>query len=146
MNTESIVYPDYIMGKQLKEVWSEGLTRIEVSFYASSCQIEKLFFDRCFIPKAKEVIDNSLRVPNGSYGRVLDIRVFKRENDDELPASTDSLVRVFLAQMRKIQVGDKMAGRHGNKGIVAKIVRDEDMPFLEDGSTVDIVLLSLIHI
>ena len=60
MNTESIVYPGYIMGKQLKEVWSEGLTRIEVSFYASSCQIEKQFFDRCFIPNARDVIDSML--------------------------------------------------------------------------------------
>ena len=93
-----------------------------------------------FGEKAKEVIDNSLRVPNGSYGRVLDIRVFTRENDDELPASTDSLVRVFLAQMRKIQVGDKMAGRHGNKGIISRILPRQDMPYLPDGTPIDLIL------
>jgi DNA-directed RNA polymerase subunit beta len=93
-----------------------------------------------FGEKAKEVIDNSLRVPNGSYGRVLDIRVFTRENDDELPASTDSLVRVFLAQMRKIQVGDKMAGRHGNKGIISRILPKQDMPYLPDGTPIDLIL------
>jgi DNA-directed RNA polymerase subunit beta len=93
-----------------------------------------------FGEKAKEVIDNSLRVPNGSYGRVLDIRVFTRENDDELPASTDSLVRIFLAQMRKIQVGDKMAGRHGNKGIISRILPRQDMPYLPDGTPIDLIL------
>ena len=92
-----------------------------------------------FGEKAKEVIDNSLRVPNGSYGRVLDIRVFKRENDDELPASTDALVRVFLAQMRKIQVGDKMAGRHGNKGIISRIL-PRQYAFLPDGTPIDLIL------
>jgi DNA-directed RNA polymerase subunit beta len=93
-----------------------------------------------FGEKAKEVIDNSLRVPNGSYGRVLDIRVFTRENGDELPASTDSLIRVFLAQMRKIQVGDKMAGRHGNKGIISRILPRQDMPYLPDGTPIDLLL------
>nr|YP_009675024.1 RNA polymerase beta subunit [Rhizochromulina marina]QDH81875.1 RNA polymerase beta subunit [Rhizochromulina marina] len=86
------------------------------------------------------MIDNSLRVPNGSYGRVLDIRVFSRENGDDLPAYTDSLVRVFLAQMRKIQVGDKIAGRHGNKGIISRILPRQDMPFLPDGTAIDLIL------
>ena len=93
-----------------------------------------------FGEKAQNVVDNSLRVPNGSYGRVLDIRVFTRENGDELSASTDSLIRVFLAQMRKIQVGDKMAGRHGNKGIISRILPRQDMPYLPDGTPIDVIL------
>lgn len=93
-----------------------------------------------FGEKIQSVIDNSLRVPNGSYGRVLDIRIFSRENGDELPASTDSIIRIFLAQMRKIQVGDKMAGRHGNKGIISKILSRQDMPYLPNGQTVDLIL------
>ena len=93
-----------------------------------------------FGEKPQSVIDNSLRVPNGSYGRVLDIRVFSRENGDELPTATNKLVRVFLAQMRKIQVGDKMAGRHGNKGIISRILPREDMPYLPDGTPVDLIL------
>jgi len=93
-----------------------------------------------FGEKAKEVTDNSLRVPKGSYGRVLDIRIFTRENGDELPASTDSLIRIFLAQMRKIQVGDKMAGRHGNKGIISRILPRQDMPYLPDGTSIDLIL------
>jgi|TARA_B100000989_G_C19530636_1_gene469560 DNA-directed RNA polymerase subunit beta len=93
-----------------------------------------------FGEKAQSVIDNSLRVPNGSYGRVLDIRIFSRENGDELPASTESIVRVFLAQMRKIQVGDKIAGRHGNKGIISRILPRQDMPYLPNGKPVDLIL------
>ena len=93
-----------------------------------------------FGEKLHSVIDHSLRVPNGSYGRVLDIRIFSRENGDDLPASTYSLVRVFLAQIRKIQVGDKMAGRHGNKGIISRILPREDMPYLPDGKPIDLIL------
>jgi DNA-directed RNA polymerase subunit beta len=93
-----------------------------------------------FGEKAQSVIDNSLRVPNGSYGRVLDIRIFSRENGDELPASTESIIRVFLAQMRKIQVGDKIAGRHGNKGIISRILPRQDMPYLPNGKPVDLIL------
>ena len=93
-----------------------------------------------FGEKAQSVIDNSLRVPNVSYGRVLDIRIFSRENGDELPASTDSIIRVFLAQMRKIQVGDKIAGRHGNKGIISRILPRQDMPYLPNGKPVDLIL------
>ena len=93
-----------------------------------------------FGEKMQSVTDNSLRVPNGSYGRVLDIRVFSRENGDDLPASTHSIVRVFLAQMRKIQVGDKMAGRHGNKGIISKILSRQDMPYLPNGQPIDLIL------
>lgn len=86
------------------------------------------------------MLDNSLRVPNGSYGRVLDIRIFSRENGDELPAYTESLIRVFLGQIRKIQVGDKIAGRHGNKGIISKILPRADMPYLPDGTPIDLIL------
>jgi len=93
-----------------------------------------------FGEKIQSVIDNSLRVPNGSYGRVLDIRIFSRANGDELPTSTESIVRVFLAQMRKIQVGDKMAGRHGNKGIISRILARQDMPYLPDGKPIDLIL------
>jgi DNA-directed RNA polymerase subunit beta len=86
------------------------------------------------------VVDSSLRVPKGSYGRVLDIRIFTRVNGDILPISTDSVIRIFLAQTRKIKVGDKMAGRHGNKGIISRILPREDMPYLNDGTAVDLIL------
>ncbi len=93
-----------------------------------------------FGEKARDVRDNSLRVPNGEKGRVVDVRIFTRENGDELPPGANMVVRVYVAQKRKIQVGDKMAGRHGNKGIISKILPKEDMPFLADGTPVDIVL------
>jgi DNA-directed RNA polymerase subunit beta len=93
-----------------------------------------------FGEKARDVRDNSLRVPNGEKGRVVDVRVFTREQGDELPPGANMVVRVYVAQKRKIQVGDKMAGRHGNKGIVSRILPLEDMPYLPDGTCVDIVL------
>jgi DNA-directed RNA polymerase subunit beta len=93
-----------------------------------------------FGEKIQSVKDNSLRVPSGSYGRVMDIRIFSRENGDDLPASTYSIIRVFLAQIRKIQVGDKMAGRHGNKGIISKILARQDMPYLPNGQPIDLIL------
>ncbi|MCP6759308.1 MAG: DNA-directed RNA polymerase subunit beta [Fischerella sp. CENA71] len=93
-----------------------------------------------FGEKARDVRDNSLRVPNGEKGRVVDVRIFTREQGDELPPGANMVVRVYVAQKRKIQVGDKMAGRHGNKGIISKILPMEDMPYLPDGSPVDIVL------
>ncbi len=93
-----------------------------------------------FGEKARDVRDNSLRVPNGEKGRVVDVRVFTREQGDELPPGANMVVRVYVAQKRKIQVGDKMAGRHGNKGIISRILPLEDMPYLPDGSPVDIVL------
>jgi DNA-directed RNA polymerase subunit beta len=93
-----------------------------------------------FGEKARDVRDNSLRVPNGEKGRVVDVRVFTREQGDELPPGANMVVRVYVAQKRKIQVGDKMAGRHGNKGIISKILPVEDMPYLEDGTSVDVVL------
>ncbi|MDJ0901552.1 MAG: DNA-directed RNA polymerase subunit beta [Xenococcus sp. MO_188.B8] len=93
-----------------------------------------------FGEKARDVRDNSLRVPNGEKGRVVDVRVFTREQGDELPPGANMVVRIYVAQKRKIQVGDKMAGRHGNKGIISRILPVEDMPYLPDGSPVDIVL------
>jgi DNA-directed RNA polymerase subunit beta len=93
-----------------------------------------------FGEKARDVRDNSLRVPHGEGGRVVDVKVFDREKGDELPPVANKVVRVYIAQKRKISVGDKVAGRHGNKGIVAKILPQEDMPFLPDGTPVDIVL------
>jgi len=93
-----------------------------------------------FGEKARDVRDNSLRVPNGEKGRVVDVRVFTREQGDELPPGANMVVRVYVAQKRKIQVGDKMAGRHGNKGIISRILPLEDMPYLPDGNPVDIVL------
>ena len=93
-----------------------------------------------FGEKIPTVLDNSLRVPTGSYGRVLDIRIFSRENYDELPISTQAIVRVFLAQIRKLQIGDKMAGRHGNKGIISRILPRQDMPYLPNGKPVDLIL------
>ncbi len=93
-----------------------------------------------FGEKARDVRDNSLRVPHGEGGRVVGVKVFDREKGDELPPVANKVVRVYIAQKRKISVGDKVAGRHGNKGIVAKILPVEDMPFLPDGKAVDIVL------
>jgi len=86
------------------------------------------------------VRDTSLKVPHGESGKVIGIRVFSREDDDELPAGVNELVRVYVAQKRKISDGDKLAGRHGNKGVIGKILAQEDMPFLPDGTPVDIIL------
>ena len=93
-----------------------------------------------FGEKARDVRDNSLRVPSTERGRVVDVRIYTREQGDELPPGANMVVRVYVAQRRKIQVGDKMAGRHGNKGIISRILPREDMPYLPDGTPVDIVL------
>ena len=93
-----------------------------------------------FGEKAREVRDTSLRLPHGESGVVVDVRVFSREAGDDLPASVNKVVKVYVAQKRKISVGDKMAGRHGNKGVVSRILPPEDMPFLPDGTPLDIVL------
>ena len=93
-----------------------------------------------FGEKAKEVRDTSLRVPHGEYGIVVDVEVFTRENSDELSPGVNKIVRCYIAQKRKLSVGDKMAGRHGNKGVVSRILPQEDMPFLDDGTPLDIVL------
>ena len=93
-----------------------------------------------FGEKAREVSDTSLRVPHGEAGRIVDVKIFNRAKNDELPPGVNQLVRVYIAQKRKISVGDKMAGRHGNKGVVSRVMREEDMPFLPDGTPVNIVL------
>ena len=93
-----------------------------------------------FGDKAREVRDTSLRVPHGEFGIVVDVKIFTRENRDELSPGVNQMVRVYIAQRRKISVGDKMAGRHGNKGVVSRILPEEDMPFLADGTPLDIVL------
>jgi DNA-directed RNA polymerase subunit beta len=93
-----------------------------------------------FGEKAREVRDTSMKVPHGESGTVIGVRVFDREDGDELPPGVNQLVRVYVAQKRKISVGDKLAGRHGNKGVISKILPVEDMPFMEDGTPVDVVL------
>lgn len=93
-----------------------------------------------FGEKAREVRDTSLRVPHGEAGIIVDVKVFSRDNGDEMPPGVNQLVRCYIAQKRKISVGDKMAGRHGNKGVVSRILPEEDMPFLPDGTPLDIVL------
>ena len=93
-----------------------------------------------FGEKAREVRDTSLRVPHGEAGTIVDVKVFTRENSDELGPGVNKIIRVYIAQKRKISVGDKMAGRHGNKGVISRIMPEEDMPFLPDGTPVDVVL------
>ncbi|WP_033827296.1 DNA-directed RNA polymerase subunit beta [Bacillus andreraoultii] len=101
---------------------------------------EERLLHAIFGEKAREVRDTSLRVPHGGGGIVLDVKVFNREDGDELPPGVNQLVRVYIVQKRKIRVGDKMAGRHGNKGVISRILPEEDMPFLPDGTPVDIML------
>lgn len=93
-----------------------------------------------FGEKAREVRDTSLRVPHGESGTIVDVKVFTRENSDELGPGVNQVIRCYIAQKRKISVGDKMSGRHGNKGVISRILPEEDMPFLPDGTPVDIVL------
>ena len=101
---------------------------------------EEKLLHAIFGEKAREVRDSSLRVPHGGGGIISDVKVFKRTDGDELSAGVNELVRVYIAQKRKISVGDKMAGRHGNKGVVSLILPEEDMPYLPDGTPVDILL------
>src|ERR1019366_1455375 len=93
-----------------------------------------------FGEKAREVRDTSLKVPHGEEGKVIDVRVFSRDSSHELPPGVNHLVRVYVAQRRKISEGDKLAGRHGNKGVISKILPIEDMPHLADGTPIDIIL------
>lgn len=93
-----------------------------------------------FGEKAREIRDTSLRVPHGEKGKVIDVKIFSRENNDELSPGVNQLVKVFIAQKRKISVGDKISGRHGNKGVIAKILQENDMPFMSDGTPIEIVL------
>lgn len=101
---------------------------------------EERLYRAIFGEKVREVRDTSVRVPHGESGIVVDVKIFTRENDDDLKHGVNKLVRVYIAQKRKISVGDKMAGRHGNKGVVSRILPSEDMPYLEDGTPLDIVL------
>src|SRR5678809_323181 len=93
-----------------------------------------------FGEKAREVRDTSLKVPHGEQGKVIGVRVFNRDDGDELPPGVNQLVRVYVAQKRKISDGDKLAGRHGNKGVISTILSEEDMPFLADGTPIDVIL------
>jgi DNA-directed RNA polymerase subunit beta len=133
-----------------------GIVRIGARVYADDILVGKItpkgesehppeekLLRAIFAEKARDVRDNSLRVPHGEGGRVLDVKVFDREKGDELPPGANTVVRVYIAQKRKISVGDKIAGRHGNKGIISQVLPKEDMPFLPDGTPVDIVLSPL---
>jgi len=137
----------------LRQLDNEGIVRIGAWVEAGEILVGKVtpkgesdqppeekLLRAIFGEKARDVRDNSLRVPNGEKGRVVDVRIFTREKGDELPPGANMVVRVYVAQKRKIQVGDKMAGRHGNKGIISRILPLEDMPYLPDGTPVDIVL------
>ena len=139
----------------LKDLDERGIIRIGAEIRAGDILVGKVtpkgetevtaeerLLRAIFGEKAKEVRDTSLRVPHGQYGIVVDVKVFTRENSnaDELTAGVNMVVRVYIAQKRKLSVGDKMAGRHGNKGVVSRILPQEDMPFLPDGTPLDIVL------
>jgi DNA-directed RNA polymerase subunit beta len=118
---------DILVGK----VTPKGMTELTA---------EERLLHAIFGEKAREVRDTSLRVPHGGSGIVLDVKVFTRENGDELPPGVNQLVRVYVAQKRKISEGDKMAGRHGNKGVIARILPVEDMPYMPDGTPLDVML------
>ncbi|UOF91885.1 DNA-directed RNA polymerase subunit beta [Fodinisporobacter ferrooxydans] len=137
----------------LRNLDERGIIRVGAEIYAGDILVGKVtpkgvteltaeerLLHAIFGEKAREVRDTSLRVPNGGAGIIVDVKVFTRENGDELPPGVNQLVRVYIAQKRKISEGDKMAGRHGNKGVVARIMPVEDMPFLADGTPVNIVL------
>ena len=137
----------------LKDLDERGIIRIGAEVRANDILVGKVtpkgeteltaeerLLRAIFGEKAREVRDTSLRVPHGEGGIVVDVKVFTRENGDELPPGVNELVRVYVAQKRKISVGDKMAGRHGNKGVISRILPEEDMPFLPDGTPLDIVL------
>ena len=118
---------DYLVGK----VTPKGETELTA---------EERLLRAIFGEKAREVRDSSLKVPHGESGIIVDVKVFTRENGDEMSPGVNKVVRVYIAQKRKISVGDKMAGRHGNKGVVSRVLPEEDMPFLPDGTPLDIVL------
>ena len=118
---------DYLVGK----VTPKGETELTP---------EERLLRAIFGEKAREVRDTSLKVPHGEQGKVIGVRVFNRDDGDELPPGVNQLVRVYVAQKRKISDGDKLAGRHGNKGVISTILSEEDMPFLADGTPVDIIL------
>ena len=137
----------------LKDLDERGIIRIGAEVHAGDILVGKVtpkgetdltaeerLLRAIFGEKAREVRDTSLKVPHGESGIVVDAKVFTRENGDELSPGVNEVVRVYIAQRRKIQVGDKMAGRHGNKGVVSRVLPQEDMPFLPDGTPLDIVL------
>ena len=137
----------------LKDLYERGIIRIGAEVRSGDLLVGKVtpkgeteltaeerLLRAIFGEKAREVRDTSLRLPHGAYGTIVDVKVFTRENSDELTAGVNMVVRCYVAQRRKLSVGDKMAGRHGNKGVVSRILPQEDMPFLEDGTPLDIVL------
>ena len=137
----------------LRHLDERGIVRIGARVYADDILVGKVtpkgesehppeekLLRAIFAEKARDVKDNSLRVPHGEGGRVIDVKVFDREKGDELPPGANTVIRVYIAQKRKVSVGDKLSGRHGNKGIVSRILPKEDMPFMPDGTPVDIVL------
>lgn len=138
---------------KLKDLDADGIVRIGATVHEGDILVGKItpkgeteltpeerILQAIFGDKAKDVKDSSLRLPGGAGGKVVDVHVFDRAEGDELPTGVIKQIKVFVAQTRKVQVGDKMAGRHGNKGVVARIVPKEDMPFLADGTYVDIIL------
>ena len=137
----------------LKDLDASGIIRIGAEVHSGDILVgrvtpkgeteltaEEKLLRAIFGEKAREVRDTSLRVPHGEYGTVVDVKIFTQENSDELSPGVNKVVRVYIAQKRKISVGDKMAGRHGNKGVISRILPQEDMPFLPDGTPLDIVL------
>ena len=137
----------------LKDIDSRGIVRIGAEVHSGDILVGKVtpkgetelsaeerLLRAIFGEKARDVRDTSLRVPHGEAGIVVDVKIFTRENGDELPPGVNQLVRCYIAQKRKISVGDKMAGRHGNKGVISRILPEEDMPFLADGTPLQIVL------
>ncbi|MBR5488920.1 MAG: DNA-directed RNA polymerase subunit beta, partial [Firmicutes bacterium] len=137
----------------LRDLDEEGIVRIGAEVNAGDILVGKVtpkgeteltaeerLLRAIFGEKAKEVRDTSLRVPHGETGIVVDVKIFSRENGDELPPGVNKLVRCYIATKRKIQVGDKMAGRHGNKGVISRILPEEDMPFLSDGQPLQVML------
>ncbi len=142
-----------ISEEKLKDLDEEGIVRIGAKLTAgdilvgkitpkgeSELSAEEKLLRAIFGEKAKDVRDSSLYLEHGEHGKVIDIKIFSRDNGDKLPAGVIKTIQVTVAQIRKIQVGDKMAGRHGNKGVISRIVPESDMPFLPDGTPIDIIL------
>ena len=143
----------YVGDDALKDLDEDGIIRIGAEVHSGDILVGKVtpkgeteltaeerLLRAIFGEKAREVRDTSMRVPHGEYGIVVDVKVFTRANSDEMSPGVNKVVRVYIAQKRKIQAGDKMAGRHGNKGVVSRVLPQEDMPFLPDGRPLDIVL------
>jgi len=138
---------------RLKDLDVDGIVRIGATVLEGDILVGKItpkgeteltaeerLLQAIFGDKAKDVKDTSLRLPGGEGGKVVDVQIFNRQQGDELPTGVIRQIKVYVAQTRKVQVGDKMAGRHGNKGVISRVVRREDMPYMEDGTPVDIIL------